>query len=502
MSKIANNACFTTNSPYLSENKKLKYTVMYETAYVDKSDQEIKDFLVDVVPKTDYTYYIYADRKYPDQKRYCNIACTYDEYISILPKMADLHYNVYYSPVAYDGWRTDSEAIKKVKCVYIDIDDLDTDISNMNAHELLEYIAQRSGLSEKPCCDYLVKSGRGCHLYFLLSEINDEHRKQLVENLSVTFRSDLACIPISHFIRLPKSNNIKRDIAVKSKLFSASDKTDTSPKRLEKYFRSPDEIEQYFALQKELTQLKRKETLAKKKQAYADKQMEETCVNELHNLSAKNTEFISVSMETISTDSETCEPEPICDDIATFIEQCENQYTDTTSWRYRELLAIKDLLIYYNNRIVIPEGYRNKFCVCFASKSQNLMNQKKCIYFLSKLLPDYPLDEINATVKSVYSKKKYDKEDKTKTITNTKMATMLEFTAQDIISMNCTYAGDKKFQRQKSYYKKYGQYTESKIISRERFVEVNMNSMTNAAMAKELGCSVSTIKRIKNILKN
>ncbi|MDD7293237.1 MAG: hypothetical protein PUG83_07025, partial [Clostridiaceae bacterium] len=408
-------------------------------------------------------------------------------------------YNIYYSPVAYDGWRTDEEAIKKVNCIYIDIDDLDTDISNMNADELLEYIAERSGLSEKPCCDYLVKSGKGCHLYFLVDTIEDEaYRKKLAESLSVTFQSDLACIPISHFIRLPKSNNVKRDIPVKSQLYKITDQADTSPERLEKYMRSSEEIDRYISEQREITRLKRLETLAKKKQLQAniEKPPVTQSVDELHNIQHENTEFHGVD------NIEFEEREPLCDDIARYIEKCESQYTDTKNWRYRELLAVKDLLIYHSNRGFIPVGYRNKFCVCFASKAQNLMNQKNCVLFLMKLLPDYPESEIKTTVKSIYDKKKYMDKDKKKTIKNIHMAKILDFSTQDILLMNCCYSSNKKYQRQKSYYKKYGQYTESKKISRERFVEDNMDSMTNAAMAKELGCSVSTIKRIKNIIKN
>lgn len=490
MSRLGNAISKKYNTPYLTENKVFCYKVLYELEEIKDSNREIVEFLYHVIPKTDKIYYIYVDRKYPDGKRWCNIACNYYEYINKLSRMADMEYNIYFSPVSYYGWRCDGEVIEQYKSIYIDIDDLGCDISDMEADELISYIAKRSNI-ETFDCSFLLKSGKGCHLYWRVDDIESENqRKEIVKGISTFFKSDIACVPPSHFVRLPLSLNVKREVPVRSKLYNISNKSFTVAE-LSKYVSSQSEIDEYFASEKDKTSAKQKETRAKNRDGKNN--LEETSVEELHIIIDKNMQIDSAEdYDYEDYDIETDE----------WLSHYEALYTNTKTWEYRQLQAIKDLVMWLQMRGGYIEGYRNKFCVCFSSKAHNIINCDKCIAILNSLLPDYSLEEIRATVESVYKKKNFEVKDKSKTITNVKMAEMLGFKKSEIKRMSCTYNfSERNEKRNKKYALTKGVNHKNKKETQRMFVAENADRMTNQQIAEYLNISISTVKRLKNEIK-
>lgn len=499
MSKLANEFCRKYKTPYLTQNKIFKSKVLYELDYINNKNPEVEEFLKKALPKTEYTYYIYADRKYSDGKRCCNIACTYDEYIDKLSRMSEMEYNVYYSVVSYGGWRTSDRVIEQFKSVYVDIDDLDCDITTMEIDELMPYIADRSNIDEVEC-SAVVKSGRGSHLYWFVDINNAEQRKKIVENLICRFKSDISCEASSHFIRLPLSMNCKRNSIVKSELYNINNNPFTVSDLLSKYSVEQVIIDEYFEKEKAEITKKRLATMnANKTDKVDDSDTESFSAEELHILDDEIRELCGDNNYEYEVDSN------IYDDIEDvyitedWLEYYESLYSnDTRCWRYRELQALKDLMIYLKRRNGAIEGYRNKFCVCFASKAFNLMSSDRCILILDSLLPDYDTDEIKDTVRCVYAKKKYEDKDKTKTITNIKMKKMLDFKSSDIKSMNCIYnTAERNSKRNKKYAQTKGIIFRNKKEEQKAFITENAGKMTNKEMAEALGVSVSTIKRVK-----
>ena len=495
MSKLANEICKNFKTPYLTQNKIFKSKVLYELDYINYKNPEVEEFLKKALPKTEYTYYIYADKKYSDGKRCCNIACTYDEYIDRLSRMSEMDYNIYYSVVAYGGWRTDDCVIEQYKSVYVDIDDLDMDITTMEIDELMSYIADRSNVDEVEC-SAVVKSGKGSHLYWFADINNEEQRKNIVENLTCFFGSDISCLPKSHFIRLPLSKNCKRESIVKSELYNINDKPFAVSDLLNKYSVEQETITEYFENEKAEITKKRMATINANKTDMPDNS--ETESDSVEELTILDDEIGELCGDTDFGYDEYVEDEDgyITED---WIEYYESSYSnDTRCWRYREIQALKDLMIYLKRRNGDIIGYRNKFCVCFSSKAYNLMSCDRCILILDSLLPDYDTDEIKDTVRCVYAKKKYDDKDKTKTITNANMAKMLDFSNSDIKSMNCIYnIVERNSKRNKKYAQTKGVVFKNKKEEQKAFVNENAGKMTNKEMAEALGVSVSTIKRVK-----
>lgn len=495
MSSIGNYACKTLKTPYLTENRKFKYTVLYETSYLKEEDEEIKTFLKDVLIKTGERYYIYVDNKFIDGKKICNLGCDYDDYIRLLSKMASLPYNIYYSIAAYTDWREEEFVVdESVGCIYIDIDDLDCDISDMGSEELLEYITKRCNLKEVPSCNWLVKSGKGCHLYFKTGVIKEvEYRNNLVRNMTTTFQSDKACVPRSHFVRLPKSFNAKRVPLVKSTLYRIKGNKETA-ERLEEYICSPEDVESYFITKEQERQNKKKQTLSEKKSKKVDPNTEPSIESEvgdieIHNFDDKNMQLdIAQNKDYVTSDIEDVEGLEL-------IKHYDTYYTDKRTWSYRELQALKDLIIWLNLRNGNIEGKRHKFCVCFASKSYSLMSEDKCISILSELLPDYPLKEIESTVKSIFKKDKF--KDKSLKIKNKTVFEMLGMELNELEYLNCCYIPEcKNLYRQLVYHKTQGKRTYVKKAEQIEYIRLNMD-LKNKDLADVLGCSDSTVKRIK-----
>ena len=491
MSSLGNYTCKTLKTPYLTENRKFKYTVLYETSYLKEEDEEIKTFLKDVLIKTDKRYYIFVDNKFIDGKKVCNIGCSYDNYINWLSKMANLPYNVYYSIAAYTDWRDEDSVVdESIGCIYIDIDDLDTDISDMDSDELLEYIQKRCNLKQKPSCQWLVKSGKGCHFYFKTDVIDDvDYRNNLVRNMTTTFQADR-----SHFVRLPKSFNAKRVPLVKSTLYKIND-NDEKPERLEEYLCSDEAVEDYFLTKEAERQNKIKKTIEEKKGKCLDPITEPTneskiSDNEMHNSDDENVQLtIAENKEYEIDDIEGLE----------IIKHYDSYYTDKRTWAYRELQAVKDLIIWLDLRDGNIEGKRHNYCVCFASKAYRIMSEDKCISVLSELLPDYPLKEIESTVKSVYKKDKFD--DKSLKIKNKTIFKMLGIELYELEYLNCCYIPEcKNLHRKVVYHKTQGKITAMKKSEQIEYIRLNMDSK-NKDLAKDLNCSESTVKRIKRSIR-
>lgn len=177
-----------------------------------------------------YTFYCTLDNVQP--KTIDNVPLYYIVYR--LAKYEELNINV--SPNIFlkpniTAMNTD-DFVKMSNTLFIDIDHID--FSNMNQSEIEKYLIDNYKCLNKGHFypHYIVKSGKGIHLYFLLKNTinisNNKYsdRKKYIETINMLqklFNSD-EFVGISHYLRFPTSWNCKGkyQISRKTEIFEVS----------------------------------------------------------------------------------------------------------------------------------------------------------------------------------------------------------------------------------------------------------------------------------------
>ncbi len=208
-----------------------------------KENPKMQEFYEKVLPDDDgkSRYWLFAQ---DETKTITNLYFkSKKEYIETIIKLSEFDtLNVFYSLANYKNGHNNKNVIS-LKCVAVDIDDVDIDVSTKSKEELVDYIKREYALSDAELPNYLIMSGHGLHLYYLLDEtIDREMFRSYQEHLATFFVSDRACLPPSHYWRCPSSYNAK-GVPIKTRVFRLNDNNDIN--RLEYFRMTEEQIEEY-----------------------------------------------------------------------------------------------------------------------------------------------------------------------------------------------------------------------------------------------------------------
>ena len=190
------------------------------------------------------------------------------EALNALSSLVNEDVNLYYSPAIYSGWRKDDNVVR-LNTLYADIDDLeDIDLSKMSKKDIQMLLTSEYNVPEALLPDWVVISGHGLHLYYLIDSLDmkDEMqvaiRKKYTEALIAYFKADIACRNKSRILRFPTSKNVKHlDDIRQTKLFHLNQGENRDIHRLDSLIPSSKEIDAYISEQQDSITKKRLETM-------------------------------------------------------------------------------------------------------------------------------------------------------------------------------------------------------------------------------------------------
>ncbi len=443
----------------------------------------LEKFLRLVIPKSENDYWLFIN----DKDTYCNLKLKYEEYISSIQTLCEQEVNLYFSPVSYNGERKNKNALV-TNCIYVDIDDVGVDISGFNKDDIISFLIHNYNVPEALLPNYVVKSGHGLHLYFITETCgNTPERVSYVSSITTYFHGDLACMPISHVVRVPLSFNVKNK-KVKSELFEVNTSTDYSFERLNFFILDQEIVESYYKKAYADRAQKSNETRQKNKRTNPPKQTEtepktknkRTQVNSEPKLKESNNSIKCVKRETeliLNTI-----PKPL---------YYKNYYVNGHT-NYNLLLDLHNYFVRHKGNI---QGYRNNFIFIYSNICKNSnITIEYCKLKLEPYITDDFEKEANRIIENTY---------KTNTVykfTNFKIADLLNFDDYDIKNSYCAFSEERRIeatkQRNKRKNEKRKQKTQSKKDNIKNFVKQNA-SWSTKKLAKQLQISERTVQRIR-----
>lgn len=457
-----------------------------------KENQEMQEFYEQVLPDSngESRYWLFVQ---DETQTITNLHFkSKKEYIETIIKLSEFEtFNVFYSLANYKDGHNNKNVIS-LKCAAVDIDDIDFDVSTKSKEELVDYIKREYALSDDELPNYLIMSGHGLHLYYLLDEtIDRETFETYQEHLTTFYLSDRACIPGSHYWRAPGGYNVK-GIPVKTRIYKLNDNKDIS--RLEYFRMTEEQIETYRTecnrkrYEKTMKTREKNGTLSKKKtankpQKQQNKQRPETCVAEKfpEEIEAEERQEQKKDMQEKSSAYERIP-------IENFVPYADFRKGET-SWN-----LIKDLHNYFINHGGDIQGKREIFVFLIANYSQSFMTAERCKHFCSKYFTSDFIDEMESTVDRIYEKGTfYD-------YNFLNIADLLAFTEEDVEKSYCNFSIER---RKQANNRRVQEHRERKRAERKAekdktriFIEENIN-LTAESLAEECGISVRSVYRIK-----
>ena len=193
-----------------------------------------------------------------------------NEAVRELSILSNENVNLYFSPAVFTGWRKDIN-VSRIRTIYIDIDDIEgMDFSEMDETEIKSFLLETYHLPEYLLPNWVVSSGHGLHLYYLVDEIDlqteygAQQRLKYTDFLIAYFGADIACRNKSRILRFPNSKNVKDMEHIRhTRLFHLNPSINRNIDRLDWFQCSEDEIETYMNECKARRAEKRKQTMIK-----------------------------------------------------------------------------------------------------------------------------------------------------------------------------------------------------------------------------------------------
>lgn len=415
---------------------------------------------------------------------------------SVLSK-EDVH--LYFSPSIYRGWRTDKNALY-TNTIYIDIDDIPgINFTEMDEDDIKSYLISTYNLTTELLPNWLVCSGHGLHLYYLVNKINmknsvDAYLRALYTDYLITyFGADIACRNKSRILRFPGSRNIKDMDNIKTtRLFHLNKSDNRDISRLDAFIASPEQIEAYMLECNRQREEKRKATMKRNGTTPGRKR---THPPKVVATSKKTKPLMAIPKVDITP------PKP---------EHATASHPELkvilsplpAKSRYRRIL--RDLHNYAARRRGCPTGYRAIYTHLTAVylKRTNVTEEIACEY-IKRYVDAGFYTEAEAIIKSVYKQAtKY-------MYTNKRIADLLGFTPQDLRYAFAAYTDIQKQTARKKVVDAYDEKrykesrTEAQTRRQERYDYVKGHQADTAAqLAEKLGCSVRTIKSIRAAIRN
>lgn len=417
-----------------------------------------------------------------------------DKAINGFSVLTEQNIHLYYSPSMYKGWRTDKNVLY-THTIYIDIDDIPgVDFTAMDDDSIKSYLMSTYNLTPDLLPNWLVCSGHGLHLYYLVNELNlknsvDAYQRALYTDYLITyFGADIACRNKSRILRFPGSKNIKDMDNIKTTRLlhlNQSDNRDIS--RLNAFVASPEQIEAYMLECNRKREEKRRATMKRNGTTPGRRR---THPPKITDAAKKTTPRIAIP----KVDTAPVKPIHV---TASHPELKVILSPLPAKSRYRCIL--RDLHNYAARRRGCPTGYRAIYTHLTAVYLKRTNVSEEAAYEYIKRYVDtgfYP--EAEAIIKSVYKRTaKY-------MYTNKRIAELLGFTPHDLQYSFAAYTDAQKQAARKKTVDAYDEkrYKESRTDAQKRkqqrhdYVKEHPDS-TAAQLAETLGCSVRTIKSIR-----
>lgn len=404
--------------------------------------------------------------------------------------------NLYFSPAVFTGWRKDKN-VKCINTIYIDIDDIaDMDFSEMGENDIKSYLTTTYNLTPAMLPDWLVASGHGLHLYYLIDTLNlknsgdSELRARYTDYLITYFHADIACRNKSRVLRFPTSRNVKDMDNIKTtRLFHLNRSNNKDIRRLDRFKCTQAEVSEYINHCNKEQAEKRKQTMIKNG-TYKPKTIKPIKTAEKSNIPAP--------AKITATE---VKKQPDKPKTGTHPELKLNLYPMPSTSRYKRVL--RDLHNYAARRKGCPKGYRAIFTHIMAVYLKRVsMPENAAVFYMERYLDDEFLEEAKSIVKNVYTS------DTRYMYTNERIAALLNFDTLDLKYAFSAYtATQKQDARAKSVNaydaKRYSESrtdTQAKRKQRYDYIKSHMDT-TAAQLAKELDCSVRTVKSIRSAIR-
>lgn len=145
-----------------------------------------------------------------------------EKFIKDLMYLSDKQLDVYYCPATYKINKHKAKYVKNVRCLIVDIDETEKYFIPIQStkEEIIDYIKRTYNLNDGDLSQYILCTGHGLHLLWLLPEpIDGDSFKALQQRLSTRFRSDFSVSSPAHQFRIPLGWNVKDVVPIKSKLY-------------------------------------------------------------------------------------------------------------------------------------------------------------------------------------------------------------------------------------------------------------------------------------------
>lgn len=441
---------------------------------------EIEKFFYDIMPQhRHFSYWLMVKEGNCKFHRKCNNLTEFTKYISAFIQQEK---DLFFIPSQFQGWRVDDNAIF-TNVLYADIDGIEEDTLKMDKSELSNWLMDKYDLSVSQLPNYILCSGHGLHLYYLIDEINMQDfsggliRDRYIDYLMYFFHSDPACRNRSHIMRVPLSYNRKEEYKIKTKLHFINSDNNYDIHRLDFMICDYSNIEKYIQEGNSLRAKKASETRAKNKVSKSAPSKSPQKANALSSEIKKLKEIVHMD------------------------------YRNDYQSKARVWNVVIDLHNYFCRHDCNIIGHRHQFAHILT------VLLYKCAYSADEIkkfvLPYFTSDfveEAEATIERTL-KRKYSYK-------NSTIAIMLGFTLQDYEKSYCCYTEEQKQQRRKKTnaksYKKYyekqkaeRQPTPRQIAAQKNYEYVKAHpEKTQKDLSAYLGVSVDTIKRIRKRIKN
>lgn len=465
---------------------------------------DLEEFFNDIFPTLDKKECIWCMASSSDGISYNFSYGDKEQALRDLSVLASENVNLYFSPAIFTGWRTDKN-VSRINTIYIDIDDVNgIDFSQMDGQGIKNWLCEVYSLKEDMFPDWVVASGHGLHLYWIVGEIDltseqgTELRKRYTDYLITYFKADIACRNKSRILRFPDSNNVKDINNIKrTRLFRFNQSENRDIARLDYFSCSDEAIETYVSENIKRRSEKRKATMMKngtwrerkeKSENIGNKpRTEETPLEKTKRRKSRPESYIP---------NETSQSGAKHFRTGTIIKEL---LQEPLSPKRRYLRIIRDLQNYAIRRYTVPEGYRSIFSHILAVYCKKArLGIKDTESILYDCIDDDFINEADKILQSVYqSKTEY-------TYTNERIAELLNFQACDLERSYACYTEGQREERRKRASKRYDnkRYRESRneksqLKQYRRDFIAGHSDMTAKELAKALSCSERTIRYIK-----
>ena len=523
-------------------------------------DEDVKSFmysLFDQKADDNDIYIMIKDDEHVFNKNFNNV----DDAIRTLSVLCKEKYNLYFTPAHLEknAQRFDRNCVA-TQCIFCDIDELENfDVQTATQEEISNLLQERYEVPADLLPDWIVISGHGLHLYWLLRDKLDisqeviyrknktktskktettyrkkrkrhakiadrierstgnELRRKYTESIITHFHADRACMNESRILRFPKSLNVKdmNDMR-QTKLFRLADREPRlSLTDLDYFLKTDEEIEEYKEECAEARNLKAFETRLLNHNTYEEIKERNRVYKEQEKLEKtekkKHAEFKKNMFDDDDKKENLLIDEALKAADAAKVKKAKEVKTEAVKAETVKKYEVKENerkktshdwnLIHDLEEYAmkgLTAGYRNQFCFIYATVCKRSQKSiERALEVLKYVNADFQ-KEAQQTVQHVYSTQcMYYYKDET-------IAETLAFTEYEKNHFRCAYTAEKKAELKRERNKKYNAQKRQKTLqSKEERNEIILNSeaKTLAEVAAEAQCSTKTVQRVMSSTK-